>query len=467
MRVSYLQACLFCLVSFLLFSCASSPAGENNNSSSGTAVLTSGIFVTTNGNDANDGLSPSSPVKSIQIAVLKSVSNNLTNIYIQSGIYTPGSGLNASDCGIDIESGTNNLNFLGGCDASFTTTRSGYSELDGLFTLSNVIRALNVNNLVFDRLVVRGGMILGYSEPNNRGGGFYFYNVTDILVTNCTVSNNVAFNSGGGICIVLGQRCIISANVVGNFCTNNNGVITYGGGISINNSSSCKILGAVSNNLVSTFDTYCYGGGLYLGSGQSNYINAKICSNQSLSWGGRAGGIMIDHDYYVVITGEISRNYAYSNNSFGAGIYLSVGINSIISDTVIVGNYCRTRGGAIYMEECTNTKILNCIMTNNENDFYGVLDIYHSAAQFCGLMVSNCWIGAASNSTAIGEMLGGMGAIDVTNHVMVDNKFITNRLGQLYYDFYNTYVNIDQIYNLNSTAFTGALLTTGNVATND
>jgi predicted outer membrane repeat protein len=455
-------SCLF----FIFASCATAPVAGPGSGTTGPVFLSSGIFVMTNGNDASDGLSPSTAVKTIQTAIQKAVLSNLNNIYIQSGVYTPGNGLNASDYGIVVGNGTNNISLLGGCDSGFTMSRNGYSELDGLFSLSNIIRVSDANNLIFDRLVVRGGKVMGLGSPNNRGGGIYLYNVSDCRITNCVISNNVAFDYGGGICIYLGERCTISAAVVGNFCTNSAGFTTFGGGIALKNASSCRVLGVVSKNLVGTYDAYCYGGGVYVGSGQSNTINAYICSNQSLSWGGSAGGIYIDHDYYAVITGEISWNYAYSNNSFGGGIFVSVGIGTLISNAVIVGNYCRTRGGAIYLDECTNTKLLNCVMTNNESDFYGVLDVYHSAPQFCGLMVSNCWIGAASNSTGIGEMLSGMGAIDLTNHVMVDNKFLTNKLGQLYYDFYNTYVNIDQIFNVNSTAFTGAAITTGNVATN-
>lgn len=464
MRVFFQKVWIFAIILFVVSSCAATLVTGGNNSGGNT--LSSGIFVTTNGNDTGDGLTPSTPVKSIQVAVQKAVSNNLTNIYIQSGVYTPGNGLNASDYGLIIDSGTNNLCFLGGCDASFSTTRNGYSELDGLFMLSNVVRSQNVNNLVFDRLVVRGGMMRGETAPNNRGGGFYFYYVSDILITNCVISNNVAFNSGGGLCVYLGARCLISADIVGNFCTNSVGTQNFGGGISLENSYLCRITGSISNNLLGSFDYFCYGGGLYLGWGQSNYVNAVICSNRAISLSASGGGIFINHDYYALITGEISRNYAFSNNCFGAGIFVSVGIGTVISNATLVGNYCRTRGGAIYIEDCTNTKIINCLMTNNQNDFYGVLDISLTDPRFCGLLVSNCILGAASNCHGITEMTGG-GAYDVTNHILVDNRFLTNRLGQLYYDFYSNYINIDLISRVNSNVYTGAALTYGNVATND
>lgn len=456
------------VISFMAtVSCASTPGSTNNGNTSGGNILSSGIFVTTNGSDANDGLSPSTPVKSIQIAIKKAVSNNLSEIYIQSGVYTPGSGLNATDYGVVIGSGTNDIRLLGGCDATFTTSRNGMSEFDGLFALSNIITASDATNLTFDRLVIRGGMARGLSSPNNRGGGIYLYNITDSRITNCVISNNAAMNYGGGICFYLCSRITVNADIVNNNCTNSAGITTFGGGIALLNTSSCRLSGVVSNNRVGTHDFYCYGGGVYTGNGYSNTISASICSNQSLSWGGCAGGIYIDHENFAVITGEISGNYAYSNNSFGGGLFISVGNGTVISNAIIVGNYCRTRGGAIYLEECTNTKILNCVMTNDQNDFYGVLDIYHSAAQFTGLMVSNCWIGAASNCTGITEMMSSTGALDVTNHILVDNKFLTNKLGQLYHDFYSNWINIDLISRVNSVAYTSAGTTSGNIATND
>ena len=81
-------------VIFVLFSCSSSP------------LSSSSIYVSTSGNDANDGLSPSKPVRTLVKAVeIANTMDKTANIVTEvgSGVYTPGSGLSSSGSGFVID----------------------------------------------------------------------------------------------------------------------------------------------------------------------------------------------------------------------------------------------------------------------------------------------------------------------------------------------------------------------------
>ncbi|MCS7298359.1 MAG: hypothetical protein RMJ37_00140 [Spirochaetia bacterium] len=78
---------------------------EGNNRSGGSTgglTLESGVYVSTYGNDTNNGLTKTSPVKSIQKAISIDVSNNLTYIYLSTGVYTRDNGLSAETSGVVI-----------------------------------------------------------------------------------------------------------------------------------------------------------------------------------------------------------------------------------------------------------------------------------------------------------------------------------------------------------------------------
>ncbi len=84
--VSFLSILAVLAVVFVLFSCSLSPSPSSDNL----------IYVSTSGNDANDGLSPSKPVRTLVKAMeIANTMDKAANVVIKvgSGVYTPGSGL--------------------------------------------------------------------------------------------------------------------------------------------------------------------------------------------------------------------------------------------------------------------------------------------------------------------------------------------------------------------------------------
>ncbi|MCX8096177.1 MAG: hypothetical protein N3D81_01615, partial [Spirochaetes bacterium] len=210
--------------------------------STGGLTLESGVYVSTYGNDTNNGLTKTSPVKSIQKAISIAVSNNLTYIYLSTGVYTQGNGLNTETSGVVITN--DGIKIIGGFDESFSSI-VGYSELDGGGSLIHIILAMNVSNVVIRNLVVRGGNANGDGITNECGGGIYFERVTHSLVSNVVLSNNSANNGGGGIFLNSSSKNILIITAVSNRAD-------YGGGVYLfNNSVSNLVRGIVSRNFAS------------------------------------------------------------------------------------------------------------------------------------------------------------------------------------------------------------------------
>ena len=69
--VSFLSVLAVLAVLFVLFSCSlsPSPSSDSSPSSSSSPLSSSPIYVSTSGSDANDGLSPSKPVRTLVKAV--------------------------------------------------------------------------------------------------------------------------------------------------------------------------------------------------------------------------------------------------------------------------------------------------------------------------------------------------------------------------------------------------------------
>lgn len=57
------------------------------------------IYVWTNGVDINNGTSPATSVRTIQVGITKAIQNGWTDVRISQGFYVPSAGLNASAVG--------------------------------------------------------------------------------------------------------------------------------------------------------------------------------------------------------------------------------------------------------------------------------------------------------------------------------------------------------------------------------
>ncbi|MFN4245199.1 MAG: hypothetical protein ACK4F9_03500, partial [Brevinematia bacterium] len=156
-------------------------------------------------------------------------------------------------------------------------------------------------------------------------------------------------------------------------------------------------------------------------------------------------------------SGSVYNNIAYN----GGGIYVSGGINNTISGSVY-NNSASQKGGGIYVDNSQNLSILNSYITNNWSTS-SVNSVIHlnSTGFLTGLIISNNYIGGDGSSTGIYED----GSANITGHVLMANKFVSNTLLVLYRDYANgDLLSINQVNNPSITGATPG--STNNVLTN-
>jgi hypothetical protein len=274
------------------------------------SLLGAGFFVSADGDDNNDG-SAESPVRSLQKAVeLAAGDLSKTNIFVASGVYAPGNGLNTesesySNSGVFIDVG--NLTILGGCNNEFTE-RNGITELDGLGEIKHVIWIDDFDNVTIDGFVIRGGN--ANDEVNfidGIGGGIFIYEGKGNIIQNTVISNNTSGRHGGGVCIWLGENHILNAVI------SDNSTFEGGGGIIAFGGTNHTLSGIISGN------TGRSGGGIHLSGCISYIVNATITGNAAVidPVNGRGGGIFVGQGEGITISGIIFDNEAIN----GGGVY--------------------------------------------------------------------------------------------------------------------------------------------------
>ena len=303
------------------------------------------------------------------------------------------------------------------------------------------------------------------------GGGFAATSVSGLNIQG-TFFNNYAIQKGGGLNIVYCTNSIINAVVDYNQVIIANDSSMGGGGIFMNDGKNNSILGLIFANNANGGNPY--GGGIWISGPHT--INAVISNNQAMYGGGiyiydnnvtvgsgsyvmynhagmLGGGIAVDN-------GPIGNNKIYGNiignettlgSAVGSGLYLS-GKNNIVQCNIIQ-NQGSTMGSGIYMYNTINNKLKNCVITNNIGDYPFVISTNNT-----GLMISNNIIGAQSDWATYGIFEFG----PINGHILKDNKFVTNMLQYLYYDF-DAGSYITNISVLNIPANTGAAQASGNI----
>lgn len=456
-------------------------------------------YVATNGNDANGG-GKLFPLKTIQLAVDRAAAKGITNVYVGAGEYTPGNGLsNVNNCGVFI---TNNNIKLSG----------NKSLLNGQNTINHIILLQTATNISIDNFIIENGN--NCIQDLSGAGGIYINQSHYCLITNTTIQNNSAYHYGGGISI-FGNSNTISATISNNslkFYSDNIGDYYYGGGLYLSGKNNI-IYGLINNNKSDQL-----GGGIFI-YGNNNQIYADVISNSSI---GSGGGIFINsasNSCFGLISDNVSssmgsgifisnnnnniysstlRNSAtlngggiciFGNNNLvtsqvldnisldnGSGLYIS-GFNNKVSNSLISGNKVNNDGkygGGIYVTNASNITIINNVLTNNcsgvsDVDHNSVIGLYNNG-NLKSLVISNNLIGGGivykagdpSYSVGIYEINS-----DVTNQLFVNNKFMTNMLKYLYYDFIKGFISNNEIYKLNTTSptnYTGAAAASGNIA---
>jgi parallel beta-helix repeat protein len=311
--VSFLSVLAVLAVLFVLFSCSSSPLSNSS------------IYVSTSGNDNNDGLSPSKPVKSLvkAVSIAKNIDSSIpVEIKVTSGIYSNGNGLNSDKVGVVID--RHNITISGGWNSDFTSI-VGKSELNGNGKLYHIVKVENVTNIFLMNLLITGGNANG-SFPDDKGGGIYASNVGYFSVgTSVVVSNNTATDKGGGIYLVDSQNNIISGLVILN-------IASAGGGICLESSKNNLLIGGIAGNGATTLLNQGKGGGACFISSPYNMFGSVALTN----FANMGGGVYLDNSDYFTNDGWITNNNATIR---GGGVYTNnPHLHSYFGDGTVINN---------------------------------------------------------------------------------------------------------------------------------
>jgi|GEM_PF-3834503 len=316
------------------------------------------------GNDANDGKSWATALKTITAAlqtaqpcdqVWVAAGTYMENITMENGVSLYG-GFIGNETLLSQRNWLKNVTTInGGRNGSVVTAYQvgSTSTLDG-FTITN---GYGINGGFFG-YGVGGGISCKSSSPiisNNiittnschsgdYGAGIGCLYASPIISAN-TITNNTSDNDGGGIYLDS------SAPMITNNIISNNTSSSGGGGIFVNSSTPILTRNTIKNN------TAKYGGGIFI-SGSSFDITANVITNNTSN--GDGGGLYIDSSSPVVTSNVIASNSALS----AGGIYIHASAAHLVNNT-IVSNNASAQNGAGAIEMFDDKHQLRPLIANN------------------------------------------------------------------------------------------------------
>ena len=383
------------------------------------------------GDDANDGLTESTAVKTIEKANELANANGTSDIFLKS-VYRV-TGTENWDLGrktihryslggymIELEDASASLTLenvvIDGAEYSVAATHAAETD--------SIIKAANGG-----MIVLNSGAILQNNKAAQFGSGILANNGVKITMENGAVirnNTNSNYELGGGILLGNGSTFTMNGGEISGNTANG------GGGVAIIGSTMVMNDGVISNN--STYRTSgqsSYGAGVYV----ADYANAsggdtlftaqpasfemnggKITGNTALDYG---GGVLTFPQQSKKITininnGEISGNKV--TNGSGGAVAAFFGVTELnITGGTLTKNSAQNYGGGVFLYQATNATISNG--TISENKAYkggGVCLYYYSAAKQTG--------GSIENNVAVegGGVYGG--TYTMTGGVIKDNN---------------------------------------------
>jgi hypothetical protein len=194
--------------------------------------------------------------------------------------------------------------------------------------------------------LTNGSTTLSSGDSRVNAGGGVWCEGSDVIISNCVISGNVAGTFGGGVF----RGALFNSILTNNFAA-------YGGGAASNSLFNCTLMsnksGVQNNN---------YGGGAY----GCTLSNCLIVGNQSFAGGGNGGGAA----FSLLTSCVVSNNNAGGD---GGGLYVGTANHSLISSNGATGN----GGGA-----CSNT-LNNCLINNNQASFGNGGGVYSANLDNC------------------------------------------------------------------------------------
>jgi len=237
-----------------------------------TSTTATNVYVSlTNGNDTNDGLSPSSPVRTIEKALEIAKNNDyITQIKVTAGTINV-----TNNFVIEIPRHYyNRLTISGGWREDFSQN-DGYTVLDGGGTAETVLVIRYSSNVNIEKFTIQGGKGMGVGYPGgvqvfecqyisidaiiqNNSGGCYGSGISVNSSPNTTIKGLIAYNTSTNVdypsvYIDSSPFTVLYADVISN----------YGGGVAVSSSGATEILG----------DRIMYNGGVPLSISWSSNLN--------------------------------------------------------------------------------------------------------------------------------------------------------------------------------------------------
>jgi len=310
------------LLTALILSGCQNPLGPDNGDTDNNQPRLNTVYVSTQGDNDNDGASPDTPMFRIAEA-LKRIAEGGT-IMIAAGTYNESVNIPIS------------VHIFGSYSDNFENIdfQNNPTIIDAAGTGKGVISAWSIDLELAD-LILQNGI-------TGDGGGIRYDGVDggSLSITKCWIIDNEATEWGGG------------------------GIVAYNATINITDS---KI-----NNNIASRNTDSSGGGIAINTSSFSFDNTEISNNDCNGSGG--GGVVFHSSTGTLNNCIISVNsIGDTNYGWGGGIH-SWASNITINECSITGNIAAVSGGGLNNDTGSNneTTIINSnISDNTPNDING------------------------------------------------------------------------------------------------
>lgn len=287
--------------------------------------VTSDVYVSPYGNDSNSGLSPTSPLKTIDVAIKILCPNNENplTIHLSPGTYSPTT--TGEKYPLTLIS---NISLAGsGDDVSILDAEKK----------SSVIRLNNYTKGSIKNLKIQNG--------NSKFGGGIYCDNSHPEIQQVIISGNQATYYGGGIYCIRSNPKVIQTNFIGNSAQHGAGLYVEFGEITLTNA-------LLSDNVSNR------GGGIFCSSYSTlRADNCMILDNSAYFSG---GGIFSAQSTIYLTNGLLTGNIStYS----GGGLFLYV-TTAHLNSTAISDNITNGDGGGVWCDHAT-VNINSCNILNN------------------------------------------------------------------------------------------------------
>ena len=249
--------------------------------------------------------------------------------------------------------------------------------------------------------VLKGFTILNGLAPstNDEGGGIWCAANAAPVISQCTVTENVAWFGSG--MMIRGAASITDCEISHNNSPNNASVNSYGGGI--------YCLGDASISGCAIFDNGSYWGGGVTFLGSNGLLEGCTVSANNSTQG---GGVYVRDLSPIIDSCVITGN----NSQIGGGVYLFSDSSPSLLNCTISDNASSTTGGGLACYLHGLTTIENCTVSDNTSlGNGGGIWVYLSQAN---MTVTNCRITGNSQ----GGVYSDTGLITISDSLICSNE---------------------------------------------